>query len=693
MHKITLVCLWLCQIAFSQNNINTQKIPAPFNLHNTTITDDYSWLEDIKATTVKDWVKEQNVASQSHLEKITNQYNFEKTITGYNKHNTDYFPQKKGRYFFSRYYKEKDRPSSVYIRRKLDEAPEELIDTWSIYKNNNVIVENYYPSKSSDIVAFKVSTDGSDVKEVKFIKVFKKELYNDILKNVKFSDVEWNLDLGVFYNKNSNQNRTEKDSTFQIMYHKLGTAQEEDLLVYDASKKKVSYDFFTTRDKLIVSEIDTKTGKTTYFRASLATEKFELEPMFEKETNNFKLLNYKNDIVYFSSKDYDWGDVRSFHINNKEEVKVIVPQIYSHLLLHSYLTENYIFCVYKNLSKYSIRVYDYDGNFIRMFDAPEGMTFNIRYYDKETNNLFVEMHSYTIYTYNFKLNITTGESSPYFNEYIKAKATLFPFNYFETKNTTYKSSDNKDIPITIVYKKGTVMDGNNPTLLEAYGGFGVVSLPNYSTSLLSFLEKGGIYAYAEIRGGGEKGNQWAENGRRLKKNNSFNDFIEAAEYLIKEKYTSPNKLGISGGSNGGLVVGVAMTKRPELFKVAIPRVGVFDMVKFDQFTIGSYHHKEYGNPKIKAEFDLLHGYSPYHNIKEGVNYPTTLIITSENDDRVPPLHSYKFAAQLQNRAAQKNPIYLLENSDAGHYGKISTYNSRIKKEAEFYSFLWHHLNN
>jgi prolyl oligopeptidase len=693
MHKITIICLLLCEIVICQKNINTKKIPAPFNLHSTIITDDYCWLEDIKSVTVKEWVREQNTVSQSHLKKIIDLYDFEKTIINYNKHNSDNFPQKKGRYFFSRYYKEKDKPSSVFIRRKLDEESEELIDTWGIYKNNNIIIENYYPSKSSDIVAFKVNTDGSDVKEVRFIKVFKKELYNDILKNVKFSDIEWNLDLGVFYKKNTNQNRTEIDSTFQIMYHKLGTSQEEDQVVYDATNKMVSFDFFTTRDKLIVSENDNKTGKTNYFRASLATDKFELELMFQKETDNFELLNYKNDIVYFSSKDYDWGDVRSFHINKKEEVKVIIPQIYSHLLLHSYITENYIFCVYKNISKYSIRVYDNDGIFIRKFDAPEGMTFRIRYYDKETNNLFVEMNSYTIYSYNYKLNITTGESNPYFNQYIKAKATLFPFNYFETINTSYKSSDNKDIPITIVYKKGTMMDGNNPTLLEAYGGFGVVSLPNYSTSLLSFIEKGGIYAFAEIRGGGEKGNQWAINGKGLKKNNSFNDFIEAAEYLIKEKYTSPNKLAISGGSNGGLVVGVALTRRPELFKVAIPKMGAFDMIKFDQFTIGARHHKEFGNPKIKAEFDSLFSYSPYHNVKEAVNYPTTLIITSENDDRVPPLHSYKFAAQLQNRVAQKNPIYLLEYNNAGHYGKISTYNSYIKKEVEFYSFLWFHLNN
>ena len=692
MNKSFLLLLFISQIIFSQNSLSTKKISTSFKLHNITIEDNYSWLEDIKSVATKDWVKEQNNITTSHINEIVGNSDFEKRIRKYNMHNTSNFPRKKGGYFFSMYYKEKDKPSSLFIRKKIDDKPTELIDTWAIFKDQNVVIENYYPSKSSSIVAFKTSNDGSDVKEVRFISTFKKELYTDVLKSVKFSDIEWNLDLGVFYKKNTNQNRIEKDSTFQIMYHKIGTSQNEDLVVYDATNKPVSFDFFTTRDKLIISEKNAISQISTYYKVSLSDESFQLVKLFEKDSEKFKLLNYINDRVYFSSKEYDWGDVRSFHVNDIGNEKTIVPQIYAHLLLYSYLTENYLFCVYKNNSKYSIRIYDYNGNFIRKFDAPEGSTFKIKYYDKESNNLFVEMDSYTIYNYNYKLNIDTGESNPYFNQYIKAKPTLFPFDYFITKHVTYKSNDNKDIPLTIVYKKGTPIDGNNPTLLEAYGGFGVVSLPSYSTSLLSFIEKGGIYAYAEIRGGGEKGNQWAIDGKGLKKNNSFNDFIAAAEFLIKEKYTSPNRLAISGGSNGGLVVGVAMTKRPDLFKVVIPEVGVFDMLKFDKYTIGNHHYQEYGNPNNKLEFESLLSYSPYHNIKEDVNYPTTLIITSENDDRVVPLHSYKFAAHLQNRTAQKNPIYLLEYSDSGHYGKISTYDSYVKRQADFYSFLWFHLN-
>jgi prolyl oligopeptidase len=237
-----------------------------------------------------------------------------------------------------------------------------------------------------------------------------------------------------------------------------------------------------------------------------------------------------------------------------------------------------------------------------------------------------------------------------------------------------------------------LLDGNNPTLLKAYGGFGVVSSPSYDTGLLYFLEKGGVFAYPEIRGGGEKGKKWHTDGKGLTKMNTFNDFIDAAEFLIKEKYTSANKLAITGASQGGLLVGVAMTKRPDLFKVAIPKVGLFDMAKFQNYTTGKYWLDEYGDGEKENEYKNLLDFSPFHNIKEDVNYPTTLIITSENDDRVPPLHSYKFAAKLQNRAAQKNPIYLKTIKQAGHYGNYSTYEKRLNETADFYNFLLYHLN-
>lgn len=323
---------------------------------------------------------------------------------------------------------------------------------------------------------------------------------------------------------------------------------------------------------------------------------------------------------------------------------------------------------------------------------PTGYEVELNYFDEETKDCYFGVYSYTVPYRNFKVNILEGKAQPFYSRANRPKPTLFPLDYFETKIITYKSRDNVDIPITIVHKKGVVLDGNNPTLLKAYGGFGTISGATYDTGLLYFLDKGGIFAYAEIRGGGEKGFKWHQDGRGLKKKNTFNDFIDAAEFLIKEKYTSANKLAITGGSQGGLLVGVAMTQRPELFKVAVPTMGVFDMAKFDDYTVGRFHHDEYGNPKKEQDYKYMLDYSPFHNIKDEVNYPITLIITSDNDDRVPPVHSYKFAAKLQNRAAQKNPIFLKTIPKAGHYGNFSTYDKKVQDKAEFYSFLLYHLN-
>ncbi|MGK4566601.1 prolyl oligopeptidase family serine peptidase [Flavobacterium sp. 3HN19-14] len=322
----------------------------------------------------------------------------------------------------------------------------------------------------------------------------------------------------------------------------------------------------------------------------------------------------------------------------------------------------------------------------------KGSDLDYSFFDEKTENLYYMQFSYTVPPQNFRYNLKTGEDQPFFNDRYKQKPTVFPMGYFETETITFKSRDNVDVPITIVHKRGLPLNGNNPTILKAYGGFGKVAAYNYDTGLLYFLENGGVFAYAEIRGNGDKGKQWHLDGTRLKKSNTFNDFIDAAEFLIREKYTSPAKLAITGGSQGGLLVGVAMTQRPELFKVAVPEVGVFDMSRFSEYTVGRYHYDEYGNPENEAEYGAMLAYSPYQNIKEDVNYPVTLILTSENDDRVPPVNSYKFAAKLQNRATQKNPVYIKIARKSGHSGNNSSYDAWLQSQSEFYSFILFHLN-
>lgn len=678
---------------YGQTSTAAKKIPSTYSKHGVTISDDYSWMESIRSEETVKWVADENAVTHAHLKDVKKKYNLEKKIKEYDWLDTNHLPQKIGKYYYSRYILDDKKAAVLYYRKNLDDEPIFLLDPNTEFKGKDVFLNGIYPSKNASILAYQVNFDGSDKTEIRFLNFHKKDNIDDVISGVKFSGASWNLDYGVFYKKNNNVNMTAIDSTNQLYYHKMGTKQSEDKLIFDTSKTDNYFTFYTTRGKLIVIEKNKEERVANYYQASLADPDFTLTKFIDNETNGIEFLDYRDGQVYFSSKEYDWGEIRSFNINNMQEQTVVVPQIYSQLLVSSVTTEDYIFCRYKTIGKNYIRVYDPKGNFIRKFDTPDGYEFQIRFYDEQSKNLYVAMRSYARPSINYKLNVETGEIVPFFNQYIRAKPTIFPLDYFETKNITFKSRDNKDVPITIVHKKGMLLDGNNPTLLKAYGGFGVVSSPHFSSGLLCFLEKGGVFAFAEIRGGGEKGLNWEKDGKNLKKMNSFNDFIDAAEFLIKEKYTSPNRLAINGGSYGGLVVGVAMTKRPELFKVAIPEMGALDMIKFNQYTIGKYHLNEFGDPENKAEFDNLLSYSPYHNIDEKTNYPITLIITSENDDRVPPLHSYKFAARLKNRESQKNPIYLETFDNSGHYGKISTYKDETKSEAEFYNFLLYHLKD
>ena len=694
MKKISVAfCLFLFPILlFAQKYPVTKSLDNKVSKFNISYPDNYSWLENMDSDEVKNWANAQNETTNIHLEEIKKEYDVLRKIKEYDAYASNSLPNKKEAYFYMKYIVDKGKPAALFYRKELNSEAIELFNPFKIYKSTIVALMNYQPSKNSKYIACEVSTDGSDKHEIRFATLDKSKSIEDKIVDIKFSKMAWNNDDGLFYMRNRNLNTFAKDSTFQLYYHKMGTIQESDKLVFDASKTGNHFYYFTKKDKLLIVEGNDSIPTKNYYYALLNDDEFHLQKFIDMDDAKFSFLNYNNDKVYFSNKEYDWGEIRAFNMTKRNEESVFIPQIYNNLLVDTFFAEGYIFCKYKTLDKYYVIAYDESGKFVRKIDSPEGATFDMKFFDPKSNSLYISVYSYTISPQNFKLNIETGEVRNFYNDYIVPKGTLFPLDHFITKTIVVKCRDNKDVPVNMVYKKGIVLDGNNPTLLQAYGGFGVVSEPNYDSALLYFLEKGGVFCFAEIRGGGEKGLKWHKDAIGLKKMNSFNDFIDVAEYLIKEKYTSSQKLAISGGSYGGLVVGVAMTQRPDLFKVAIPKVGVFDMLKFDQYTVGKFHLDEFGNPEKKEDFEYLYSYSPYHNIKEDVNYPTTLIITSENDDRVPPFHSYKFAARLQNRTAQKNPIYLMTRGNSGHYGQISNYNSRAEEKAEFYDFLLYHLN-
>lgn len=693
MKKITVFyCLFFTVFVFSQSTMTTKKNPSPFTKHGITLIDDYAWLENTKSEDVANWVDTQNKNTKAHLEEINLAKSIAVKIREYDRLTAATLPDKKGKYFYKMYRKDNTTPAYLTYRKSLNDFPTEIVNSYKIYNDPTVFINGYYPSKSSKYLATKFNINGSDKNEVRFYNLTTGTNPLDILKNIKYSNVEWNEDDGVFYKKNSNTEVFAKDSTNQLYYHKMGESQDKDVLVFDTSKSETTFSFFTSRGRLFVVEKNKEETLKKYYSASLKVFPFKLEKFIEDKTQNFEFISYRNNRVYFSSGKYDWGEIRSMDINNPKDETVVIPQIYNHLLVGHYFLDDYIVCKYKTLGKNYLIVYENSGAFLKRIEVPGGVDFRFKFYDPETKNLYVSFFSRTLPNQNYTINLLTGEANPFYNDFIKPKPTIFPLNYFETKSLTFKSRDGKDVPISIVYKKGIPLDGNNPTLLEAYGGFGNISSPDFESGLLYFLEKGGIYAFAEIRGGGEKGINWHKDGKGIKKINGFNDFIDAAEFLIREKYTSSNKLGISGGSHGGLVVGVAMTQRPDLFKVAIPVAGVFDMAKYNLFTTGQYHLDEFGNPDNKPEYEALLTYSPYHNIKEDVNYPTTLILAGENDDRVTPFQSYKFAAKLQNRAAQKNPVYINVLKKAGHNGRGQTYDGRIESQSEYFSFLLYHLN-
>lgn len=694
MKKKYLLLLLLFQtvVVLAQPTANWVKSDEKTTHFGTSLNDEYVGLENYNSKAVKDWVALQNQATAKQLETFGDKNAIISKLRQYDWASTNSLPQKKGKYFYMNYRKDKDEPAVLMMTKSLRHLPVEVVNPYQLIKDKNVVLSGISPSKNSRYLAYQITRNGSDREEIRFTDLDKLDPLDDVLTNVK-SNMAWNGDKGIFYKKNTNQDVFARDSTYQLYYHKLGKPQSEDQLVFDASKQESYLDFFTKQNRLIVIETSKDKQTQHYYASPIDTETFVLTKFMDEQASTFKFLTYANGRVYFANKDYDWGEVRSFALNDRSDEKVLIPQIYSHLLIDTDFIDDYVVCTYKTLGKYYLSVYDKEGGFIRKFDAPAGMKFRINFYDAESKCLFVSFYSYTLSFHNFKLNLETGDASPFFTDYSRPKPMLFPLDYFETKTLTYKSRDNKDIPITIVHKKGILLNGNNPTLFSAYGGFGAVSGPRFDTGLLYFLEQGGVYAYAEIRGGGEKGLNWHKDGKGLKKMNTFNDFIDGAEFLIREKYTSPQRLAITGASQGGLLVGVAMTQRPDLFKVVIPEMGAFDMIKFENYTVGKYHVGEYGDVATAEGFRSLLSYSPYHNIKEDVNYPTTLIITSENDDRVPPIHSYKFAAKLQHREAQKNPIFLKTLGNSGHYGKISTYQDRLEQKAEFYSFLLHYLNN
>ena len=650
MKTLTCLIFLLPLLVFSQNYPASKKTPDTITHQNITYIDDYTWLENMRSEEVDGWVNAQNKIYNSHINSLSSKVYPLPIITKYENQTNYHIPNKKRAYYYSGIisYGNEMQTASLGYKKKIDDNYIELVNPNFFYPGKTVNIIGYEPSINSKVLAYKLMIDGSDQHEIRFVTIKNGKKLDDVINKSKFGGIAWKGDEGIFYSKNENSEQFAVDSTYKVYYHKLHTDVKDDKVIFDAKANESQINYFNSDngETFFLKVINKAETRADYYYADLKEEVPELKILMKDIPLNIGIVGYNHNEVFITTAKANWGDLQSFKIENPSVKNVIIPEYHNELLVNFYFFENRIVCKYKSTSGNHLKLFDYNGRFIKKIQVPAGTDVNVSGNDFFDEEIFFSISSYTVPPILFTLTLKDGSYSRFVNKAYTKTTAPFPLDYFTTKNESYTTRDGVEVAITIVHKKDIKQDGTNPTLLKAYGGFGSINNPSYDNGLIYFLNNGGVYAYAEIRGGGEKGLKWHKDGMGLKKINTFNDFIDAAEYLIEQGYTSPDKLAITGGSQGGLLVGVAMTKRPELFKVAIPKVGVYDMAKFHNYTIGRFHYDEYGNPENKEEFAAMMDYSPYHNIKEDVNYPTTLIITSDNDDRVPPVHSYKFAAKV-----------------------------------------------
>lgn len=659
--------------------------------HGTKVADPYRWLEDLDSEETKAWVEAQNQITLNYLSDISAREPIKQRITQLWNYEKYGIPFKQGNQYF--YFKNDglQNQSVLYTLTSLDAEPRVLLDPNQLSEDGTVALSGLAISEDGKLMAYGLSTSGSDWNEWKVRDVETGKDFADHLKWVKFSGASWTHDgQGFFYSRYDEPNEAtqlEELNYYQkLYYHKLGTPQSEDSLIYHRpDQKEWMFGGGVTEDgRYLIISVDRGTDpKNLVFYKDLQTPDSPVVELISEFESSYGFIDNDGAIFWFRTDlDAPRGRVIAIDINNpqRENWQEVIPQ--SEETLESVgLLNNQFVADYLKDAHSSIKIFNLDGSFVREVALPgigSAGGFGGKRYDTET---FYSFTSFTTPPTIYRYDMVSGESTIF----RQPNVDFNPDNY-ETKQVFYESKDGTEIPMFITHKKGLRLDGNNPTLLYGYGGFNVSLTPNFSVSRLVWMEMGGVYALANLRGGGEYGEEWHQAGIKLNKQNVFDDFIAAAEWLINNQYTKPEKLAILGGSNGGLLVGACMTQRPELFGAALPAVGVMDMLRFHKFTIGWAWCSDYGSPDNPEEFKALYAYSPLHNLKPGTAYPATLITTADHDDRVFPAHSFKFAAALQAAQAGDKPVLIRIETKAGH-GAGKPTSKMIEELADEWAFL------
>ncbi|NET85559.1 MAG: S9 family peptidase [Moorea sp. SIO1F2] len=659
--------------------------------HGTLVADPYRWLEDPDSEETKAWVEAQNQVTFGYLSEIPTRETLKQRITklwNYEKYST---PFKKGDRYF--YFKNDglQNQSVLYTLTSLDAEPTLLLDPNTLSEDGTVALSGLAISKDGKLLAYGLSRSGSDWQEWQVREVETGLDLSDQIKWVKFSGASWTHDnQGFFYSRFDEPNEATKleDLNYyqKLYYHKLGTPQSEDILIYERpDQKEWGFSGRVTEDGnyLIITVFLGTDPKNLVFYKNLQDPDSPVVELINEFDASYSFIGNDQSVFWFRTDlDAPRSRVIAIDTNHPDQAQwqEVIPQADETLEAVGLLNNQFVADYLKDAHS-SIKIFDLDGSFVREVELPgigSAGGFNGLRYDTET---FYSYTSFTTPATIYRYDMVSGESTIF-----RQPQVDFNPDDYETKQVFYPSKDGTQVPMFITHKKGLQLDGNNPTYLYGYGGFNISITPNFSISNLVWMEMGGVYAVANLRGGGEYGEDWHQSGTKLNKQNVFDDFIAAAEWLISAQYTSPKKVAIAGGSNGGLLVGACMTQRPDLFGAALPAVGVLDMLRFHKFTIGWAWCSDYGSPDHPEEFKALYAYSPLHNLKPGTAYPPTLITTADHDDRVVPAHSFKFAAALQEAHEGEQPVLIRIETKAGH-GAGKPTSKIIEEIADKWAFL------
>ena len=660
------------------------------NYFGTEVPDPYRWLEDDNSEATAAWVAAENAVTEDYLSQIPFRDAIRTRLTQLWNYPKEGAPAKHGDWYYYSYNDGLQNQSVLYRTAQPGQAGEVFLDPNTLSEDGTVALSAVSFSKDGRYFAYAAAASGSDWVEIRVMDTETKTLTEDRINWVKFSGAEWAPDSKGFYYSAydapksgvySSQNQFQK-----VYYHQLGTPQSADRLVYEDKAHPLRY----------FSAWPSEDGKWLFIIASEGTSGTEI--LYRKTSekrfrtllagfaHDYAPVDCKEDNLYFVTNDGALNyALKRISLNDPSKIETVIPEHERNLLEGVGTAGGYLFASYLQDAQSKVAQYDYDGKLVREVTLPAIGSVGGFSGEKEDAELYYSLSNYTAPATIYRYDIATGESTLY-----KAPEVAFDPSLFVTEQVFYASKDGTQVPMFITRRKDLKLNGENPCLLYGYGGFQINMTPGFNPSALMFVEQGGVYCVANLRGGSEYGEAWHKAGMLENKQNVFDDFIAAAEYLIAQKYTSSDKLAINGGSNGGLLVGACEVQRPDLYAVCLPQVGVMDMLRYHKFTIGWGWAVEYGSSDSAEQFPYIYAYSPLHNIKEGVKYPATLVMTADHDDRVVPAHSFKFAATMQHCQAGEAPVLIRIESKAGH-GAGKPTSKRIDEAADMYAFLFQNI--